>query len=53
MNLPTEDDLVRRMAARCGDCKRLLDDIAGDHVYMRMQPARLICLDCKLREPPR
>lgn len=53
MNLPillNLDDQIRRMASRCGDCGRLFDDVAGDHVYMRTQPARLICLDCKLKE---
>lgn len=44
------DSQIRRIAARCGDCKRLFDDIQGEHCYMRQQPARLICGDCKLRE---
>lgn len=41
---------VMRMAKFCGDCKRSFDGIAGDYCYPRLQPARLICEDCKLRE---
>lgn len=43
-------DIIRRMAQRCGDCGRNFDDCDGDHVYPRMGPACLICLDCKIKE---
>ena len=45
-------ELARRMASRCGDCGRLFDEIRGGGVYVRQQPARLICQDCKLKEAP-
>jgi hypothetical protein len=46
-------DIIRRTAQFCGDCGRKFDDCEGDHCYVRIGPARLICLDCKLKEPPR
>ena len=45
-----EGQLLRHIATRCGDCGKLFEDVAGDVVYMRQRPARLICLDCKGRE---
>jgi hypothetical protein len=42
---------ILRAAKFCGDCGRNFDDCDGDHVYPRIGPARLICLDCKLKEP--
>lgn len=44
---------VLRAAQFCGDCGRNFDEIAGDYCYVRIQPARLICHDCKLKEAPR
>lgn len=44
---------ILEMARRCGDCRRLFDNVEGAYVYARMYPARLICHDCKLKEPPR
>lgn len=49
--LETEFGSILRAAKFCGDCGRKFDDCAGDHVYVRLGPARLICLDCKLKEP--
>jgi hypothetical protein len=43
---------VLRMASRCGDCGRLFEDCPGEYISIRQGPARLICQDCKLREPP-
>ena len=42
--------LAAMLSTRCGDCGKLFEDVAGDVVYMRQRPARLICLDCKGRE---
>lgn len=43
---------VLRMAQFCGDCGRNFDLCEGDYCYARLRPARLICQDCKLKEPP-
>lgn len=51
--LPAPDDMIRRIALRCGDCGRLFDEVQGEWCYIRFQPARLICLDCKLAEKTR
>ena len=42
---------VLRMANFCGDCGRNFDDCGGEYVVIRLRPARLICQDCKLKEP--
>lgn len=42
---------VLRMAKFCGDCGRNFDDCEGEYVSVRLYPARLICQDCKLKDP--
>lgn len=44
------DMMIRRMAARCGDCGRLFEDCPGEYISIRQYPARLICQDCRLKE---
>lgn len=48
--LPTLDDQIREIASHCGDCGKVFDDAAGNVCYVRQQPARLICMECKARE---
>lgn len=47
--IESEIGSIIRATKFCGDCGREFDE-RDSYVYPRICPARLICLDCKLKE---